>query len=90
MQRKNIGRSDKLKNLISASVLSADMANLESEVRKLEENGIDMLHFDVMDGVFVNNISFGLPLLESIRKVTDMTLDVHLMIPSLTAMRRDS
>ncbi|MBE6862644.1 MAG: ribulose-phosphate 3-epimerase [Ruminococcus sp.] len=69
-----------MKNLISASVLSADMANLESEVRKLEENGIDMLHFDVMDGVFVNNISFGLPLLESIRKVTDMTLDVHLMI----------
>ncbi len=56
------------------------MANLESEVRKLEENGIDMLHFDVMDGVFVKNISFGLPVLEAIRKITDMPLDVHLMI----------
>ncbi len=69
-----------MKNLISASILSADMANLESEVRKLEENGIDMLHFDVMDGVFVKNISFGLPVLEAIRKITDMPLDVHLMI----------
>ncbi len=56
------------------------MANLESEVRKLEKNGIDMLHFDVMDGVFVKNISFGLPVLEAIRRITNMTLDVHLMI----------
>ncbi len=69
-----------LKNLISASILSADMANLESEVRKLEKNGIDMLHFDVMDGVFVKNISFGLPVLEAVRRITDMPLDVHLMI----------
>lgn len=56
------------------------MLNLESEIRKLEKNGIDMLHFDVMDGVFVNNISFGLPVLSGIKKVTGMTLDVHLMI----------
>ncbi|HRR75293.1 MAG TPA: ribulose-phosphate 3-epimerase [Ruminococcus sp.] len=69
-----------MKNLVSASVLSADMLNLESEVRKLEENGIDMLHFDVMDGIFVNNISYGLPILEQVNKITDMTLDVHLMI----------
>lgn len=74
------GRSGKLKNYVSASVLSADMLNFSSEIRKLEENGIDMLHFDVMDGVFVNNITFGLPVLEQVRKDTDMTLDVHLMI----------
>ena len=69
-----------LKNYVSASVLSADMLNLGSEVKKLEQSGIDMLHFDVMDGVFVNNISFGLPILEYVSKATDMTLDVHLMI----------
>ncbi len=56
------------------------MLNFSSEIRKLEENGIDMLHFDVMDGVFVNNITFGIPVLEQVRKVTGMTLDVHLMI----------
>lgn len=56
------------------------MLNLENEIRKLEENGIDMLHFDVMDGVFVNNITYGLPVLAAIRKVTELTLDVHLMI----------
>lgn len=56
------------------------MLNLESEVRKLEKNDVDMLHFDVMDGVFVNNITYGLPILSAIRKITDMTLDVHLMI----------
>lgn len=73
-------KSDILKNYVSASILSANMLNLESEVRRLEKCGIDMLHFDVMDGVFVNNISYGLPILSAIRKITDMTLDVHLMI----------
>ena len=66
--------------IVSASVLSADMLNLENEVRKLENNDIDWLHFDVMDGVFVNNITYGIPVLEAVNKVTDMTLDVHLMI----------
>ena len=56
------------------------MLNLENEVRKLEDNDIDWLHFDVMDGVFVNNITYGIPVLEAVNKVTDMTLDVHLMI----------
>jgi len=69
-----------LKNYISASVLSADLLNLESEARRLGESGVDMLHFDVMDGIFVGNITYGLPVLEQIRRVTDMTLDVHLMI----------
>ena len=61
-------------------MLSADLLNLESEARRLGESGVDMLHFDVMDGVFVGNITYGLPVLEQIRRVTDMTLDVHLMI----------
>lgn len=69
-----------MKNYVSASILSADMLKLESEVHSLEKNGIDMLHFDVMDGVFVNNISYGLPILKAIHQITDMTLDVHLMI----------
>ena len=74
------GRSDKLKKYVSASVLSADLLNLEDEIRRLEQSKIDMLHFDVMDGLFVNNITYGLPVLKAIRKVTDLTLDVHLMI----------
>ncbi len=69
-----------MKNLVSASVLSADLLNLENEIHRLEKNGIDMLHFDVMDGIFVNNITYGLPVLSAIRRVTDLTLDVHLMI----------
>ena len=80
-QKANVcGRSDKLKNYVSASVLSADMLELHSEIKKLERNGIDMLHFDVMDGIFVNNITFGLPILQQVRKVSGITLDVHLMI----------
>ncbi|MDE5557115.1 MAG: ribulose-phosphate 3-epimerase [Ruminococcus sp.] len=69
-------------NLVSASILSADMLNLESEIRELEKAGVNMLHFDVMDGVFVNNITFGLPVLEQINKIVSpyMELDVHLMI----------
>lgn len=65
---------------VSASVLSADLLDIRSEIKKLESSGADMLHFDVMDGIFVNNITYGLPVLEQVRRVTDMTLDVHLMI----------
>lgn len=67
-------------NFVSASILSADLLNLESEIKRLEESGVDMLHFDVMDGVFVNNITYGIPVLAQVRKATDMILDVHLMI----------
>lgn len=74
------GRSDYLSCKVSASVLSADMLNLKAEIDKLCSSGVDMLHFDVMDGVFVNNITFGLPVLEQVRKASDITLDVHLMI----------
>lgn len=69
-------------NLVSASILSADLLDLRSEVRRIKEAGVDMLHFDVMDGVFVNNISYGLPLLRQMSKEVKNTtiLDVHLMI----------
>ncbi|MDE6849105.1 MAG: ribulose-phosphate 3-epimerase, partial [Ruminococcus sp.] len=69
-----------MKNYVSASVLSADMLSLGDEVKKLEKSGIEMLHFDVMDGIFVNNITFGLPVLERMNRETDIVLDVHLMI----------
>jgi len=63
---------------IAPSILAADFANLESEIKSVKS--ADYLHFDVMDGVFVSNISFGFPVLESVRKITKMTLDIHLMI----------
>ena len=63
---------------IAPSILSADFAKLGEEIKTIES--ADYLHFDVMDGLFVPNISIGLPVLESVRKFTDMTLDAHLMI----------
>lgn len=69
-----------MSNIVSASILSADLLNLQSEIRKLEENNVDWVHFDVMDGVFVPNISYGIPVLAQIDRKTDMFLDVHLMI----------
>ena len=65
---------------ISPSVLTADFLTLENDIRKLESAGVDMLHLDVMDGNFVANLSFGAPIINSIRKHTDLPLDVHLMI----------
>jgi ribulose-phosphate 3-epimerase len=64
----------------SASILSADMCHLAAVTEQLEQSGTDMLHFDVMDGIFVENISFGIPVLSAIRKKTNLFLDVHLMI----------
>ena len=63
---------------IAPSILAADFTRLGKDIDSIKE--ADYLHFDVMDGVFVQNISFGLPILEAVRKYTDMTLDVHLMI----------
>lgn len=65
---------------VSPSILAADFVNLERDIRRIEQSGADWIHVDVMDGSFVPNFSFGLPALKAIRGVTDMTLDVHLMI----------
>ena len=65
---------------VSPSLLAADFINLKDELRRLEDNKVDMLHFDVMDGIFVPNISFANPILKQIKENTDIPLDVHLMI----------
>lgn len=66
--------------LIAPSLLAADFGRLAEEIQSLEALGVDWLHCDVMDGVFVPNISFGLPVLEAIRRYATRPLDVHLMI----------
>ena len=65
---------------IAPSVLTADFLELKEDIAKLEAAGVDMLHLDVMDGIFVPNISFGIPVIESIKKHSHIPLDVHLMI----------
>lgn len=70
--------------LIAPSLLAADFANLEGEIRRLEEAGAQVLHLDIMDGHFVPNLSFGLPVVEAIRRTTELPLDVHLMIAEPT------
>lgn len=66
--------------IVSPSILSADFANLERDIKAVENAGADWIHVDVMDGHFVPNITIGVPVVKSIRKVTKLPLDVHLMI----------
>lgn len=65
---------------VSPSILSADFVNLERDIRSLSAAGADYVHVDVMDGLFVPNITIGIPVVAAIRKITEMPLDVHLMI----------
>ena len=65
---------------ISPSVLTADFLTLSKYLKEFEQSGVDMVHLDVMDGQFVPNISFGVPVIKSIKEHTDLPLDIHLMI----------
>ena len=69
-----------MNTIISPSILSADFVNLERDIKRVEEAGADWLHIDVMDGHFVPNITIGVPVVKSIKKVASIPLDVHLMI----------
>ncbi|NBN98365.1 MAG: ribulose-phosphate 3-epimerase [Flavobacteriia bacterium] len=66
--------------IVAPSLLSCDFSNLKKDLDMINESAAEWIHFDVMDGVFVPNISFGFPILQATRKCTDKTIDVHLMI----------
>lgn len=69
-----------MNTIISPSILSADFTNLGHDIKRIEEAGADWVHIDVMDGHFVPNITIGVPVVKSIKKITQLPLDVHLMI----------
>lgn len=66
--------------IVAPSILSADFGNLERDIKMIDNSAAEWIHIDVMDGVFVPNISFGFPVMSPVRKATDKVLDVHLMI----------
>lgn len=68
------------RNILSPSILAADFSRLKEEIEKVEQAGAEYLHLDVMDGCFVPSISFGMPVLKSLRKISSLFFDVHLMI----------
>lgn len=78
MSEKEVKSNGKI--MIAPSILSADFSKMGEEVKNLEKCGADLIHCDVMDGVFVNNITFGIKMVEDLRKITSLPLDCHLMI----------
>ena len=78
MSEKEVKNNGKI--MIAPSILSADFSKMGEEVKNLEKCGADLIHCDVMDGVFVNNITFGIKMVEDLRKITSLPLDCHLMI----------
>ncbi len=74
---------------ICPSILSADFSRLKDEISEVEEAGADIIHCDIMDGVFVPNISFGAKIVSDVNKITDLPLDVHLMINSAEKFIRE-
>jgi ribulose-phosphate 3-epimerase len=83
---RRFGREENLARLRAASpavvpsLLASDFGHLASEIDRVEEAGVPALHLDIMDGHFVPNLSFGLPIVEAVRRLTDLPLDVHLMV----------
>lgn len=80
--KSNVGILRQAGSAVLPSLLMCDFGNLEREVRRLEAAGVRGLHLDVMDGHFVPNLTYGMPIVEAFRRLTDLPLDVHLMISS--------
>ena len=75
-----------MKNIISASMLASDLTNIEKEIRRTENAQVEWLHIDVMDGVFVDNITYGNNVVAAMRKVSDIYFDTHLMVTDPTKL----